>query len=237
MNFYDLHIHSAFSEGESTIEQLAERAKELRYSSICFSEYYEGRSQLEKLKAGIAKASKKAKIDILLGFEARDEKELRRLAEMRNMFDVLLVHGGDLKMNRAAVETREVDILTHPEHGRYDCGMNHVMAKLAKRNNVAIEINFREIVMSDKKSRSRVLANMRDNIELSRKYKMPIILCSGAISHWELKDPMCMMSMAELLGMDVKDSKAAISKIPESIVSMVKERKGKKWVMPGVSIE
>ena len=61
MRTFDLHVHSAFSEGESTIGQLAKRAEELGYSGICFSEYYEGRAQLEKLKAGIAKAQRKTK--------------------------------------------------------------------------------------------------------------------------------------------------------------------------------
>jgi ribonuclease P/MRP protein subunit RPP1 len=237
MKFFDFHVHSAFSEGESTIEQIAERAKELGYSGICFSEYYEGRARLEKLKVEIAKAQQKTKIEIFLGFEARNTHELRRLADMRRMFDVLLAHGGDLKMNRAAVETKEVDILTHPEHGRYDCGMNHVMAKLAKENDVAIEINFREILMSTKKTRSHVLANMRTNIELAKKYKMPIIICSGAISHWELRDPLCMSSMTEQLGLPLKNAKEAVSKVPEGIAEKIKERKSEKWVMPGVKIK
>lgn len=236
MKFFDLHVHSAFSEGESTIEQIAQRAKELGYSGICFSEYYEGRARLEKLKAEIAKALEKVNIEIFLGFEARNLRELRQLADMRRMFDVLLAHGGDLDMNRAAVETKEVDILTHPEHGRYDCGMNHVMAKLAKENEVAIEINLREILTSTKKTRSRVLANMRDNIELAKKYKMHVILCSGAISHWDLKDPLCMSSMAEQLGLPLKNAKESVSKIPEKIVERAKERKSGKWIMPGVKI-
>jgi ribonuclease P/MRP protein subunit RPP1 len=236
MKCFDLHVHSAFSEGESTIEQLAERAKELGYTGICFSEYYEGKPQLEKLKAETAKVSENMGIEILLGFEARSTKELKRLAGMRRMFDVLLVHGGDLRVNRAAVETKEVDILTHPEHGRYDCGMNHVMAKLAKRNNVAIEINFREILISDKKTRSRILANMRDNVALAKKYKMSIISCSGAISHWEIKDPLCISSIANEFGMGLKEAKNSISKVPEGIVKLAKERKSKNWVMPGVKM-
>ncbi len=237
MKAFDMHVHSAFSEGESTIEQLAQRAKELGYAGICFSEYYEGRAQLEKLKAKIAGASKKTKIEILLGFEARNTHELKRLTDMRRLYDVLLARGGDLRLNRAAVEAKEVDILTHPEHGRYDCGMNHVMAKLAKKNNVAIEINFREMLTSTKKTRSRILAGMRENIALAKKYKMPIILCSGAISHWELRDPLCMSSMAEQLDLTLKQAKEAVSKAPENIVKRVKERKSEKWVMPGVKIK
>jgi ribonuclease P/MRP protein subunit RPP1 len=236
MKFFDMHVHSAFSEGESSVMQLAVRAKELGYAGICFSEYFEGRARLEQLKAEVAKAQNAAGIEILLGFEARNTQELRRLAEMRRMFDVLLAHGGDIAMNRAAVETREVDILTHPEHGRYDPGMNHVMARLAKENGVAIELNFREILTSNKKTRSRVLENMRDNVALARKYKAPIIVCSGAVSHAELRDPLSMTSMAQLLGMTPVEAKTALSGVPQAIFEKARKRKDGKWVMPGVEI-
>jgi len=236
MKFFDMHVHSAFSEGESTIEQIAQRSKDLGYNGICFSEYYEDRSQLERLKKEIAKAEKKTEIEILLGFEARNTQELKKLSEMRTrgMFDILLARGGDLKMNRAAVETKEVDILTHPEHNRYDCGMNHIMAKLAKKNSVAIEINFREIMTTNKKTRSRVLSAISSNIALAKKYKMQIILCSGAISHWEMKDPKCMISMANKLGLPLNVAKDGVSKVPNEIIELMKKRKSKKWVMPGV---
>jgi ribonuclease P/MRP protein subunit RPP1 len=234
MRYYDLHVHSAFSEGESTISELASRAKELGFAGICFSEYHDRKTDMEKLKAQIERAQEETGIRVLLGFEARNQDELRRLAEMRREFDVLLVHGGDIDLNRAAVETREVDILTHPEAGRYDCGMNHVMARLARQNNVAIEINMRGILMSGKKTRSRILSNMRDNVELAKKYMMPIIVCSGAISHWELRDPLCLSSIAQQLGLPIKLAKDAVSAVPEGIIKQARERRGTDWIMPGV---
>lgn len=234
MKFYDMHVHSTFSEGESTVEQFATQAKALDYTAICFSEFYEGRAHLEKLKAEIAKAQKKTGVEILLGLEARNVKELKRLVAMRQMFDILLVHGGDLRLNRAAVEIKEVDILTHPERGRYDSGLNHVMAKLAKRNRVAVEINFNGILSSTKKTRGRVLANMRDNIALAKRYGMPIIVCSGAKIHWDMRDPLSMASMATWLGMPLKEAKEAVSKVPELIIKKLKERKSDRWIMPGV---
>jgi ribonuclease P/MRP protein subunit RPP1 len=234
MRYYDMHVHSAFSEGESTILELAQRAKLLGFAGICFSEYYEKKKDIGHLRSEIESAQKTTGIRVLLGFEARNQEELRRLAEMRREFDVLLVHGGDVDLNRAAVETAEVDILTHPEAGRYDSGMNHVMAKLARQNNVAIEINMRGILISGKKTRSRILSNMRDNVGLAKKYRMPIIVNSGAISHWELRDPLCLSSIAQQLGLPLKLAKDAVSLVPETIVRQADERRGKDWIMPGV---
>jgi len=236
MNFFDLHVHSAFSEGESSIEQLAAMAKELGYSGICFSEYYKNENQIKKLYYEIEKVKQKVGIEIFLGFEARSPKELMLLKERRRRFDVLLVHGGDLRLNREAVETPEVDILTHPEFGRQDSGLNHVLMKLARKNNVAVEINFRNILIESKSSRSKLLARMQNNARLAKKFHAPVILCSGAVSHHEMRDPHVIVSMAEQLGLDLDKAKESLSKIPEKILQQAKERKGERWISPGVKI-
>jgi len=233
---YDLHIHSAFSEGESSLEELASTAKALGYKGICFAEYYEGKNQIKKLQGEIKKVKQKIGIEIFLGFEARSVKELKFLEKIRRNFDILLARGGDLELNRIACETPEVDILTHPEYERFDSGLDHVSVKLAVKNRVAIEVNFREILISSKATRSKILANIQNNIKLVKKFKAPIILCSGALSHFELKDPNVMISFATQLGLELKESKDAITKIPESIIKQAKERKSEKWISPGVKI-
>lgn len=236
MPYFDFHIHSAFSGGESSLEQLASTAKELGYAGICFTEYFQNLDHVKKLYEEIAKIKKKVGIEIFLGFEARDTKELDKLANIRRKFDVLLVRGGDIKLNRMACETPEVDILTHPEYERIDSGLNHVLVKEAARNNVAIEINFREILITGKGSRSRVLSNMESNTRLAKKYHAPIILCSGAISHFELRDPNVMISMANQLGLELSEAKSSISKIPEKIVKQSNERRCENWVAPGIKV-
>lgn len=236
MDYYDLHVHSAFSEGESTIEEIAEMAKRLGYFGVCFSEYFGGEQQLNRLRTEITNVKSKIDIDIFLGFEAKTLSELEKLKQWRKHFDVLLVRGGDLRLNRAACETKEVDILTHPSYGRYDCGINHVLAKLAAKNKVAIELNFREILVSTKKTRNVVLANMRELVELGKKYKAPIILCSGSISHWTLRDPLCMQSMAMRLGLSLEDAKKAITQTPRDIIEKSRRKRGEGWVEDGVRV-
>jgi ribonuclease P/MRP protein subunit RPP1 len=236
MKVYDFHVHSDFSEGKSSVEDIAVRAKLLGFSGICFAVYYKDRKNIDKLKKVVDGISKKVGIDIFIGLEARTIGELEKLVGRRREYDILLVRGSDLNLNRKAVETKEVDILTHPEFNRKDSGLNHVMAKLAAKNNVAIEINFREILLSSKYTRSRILHFMRENIKLCRKYETPIIICSGAISHWQLKDPKILASMGCLLGMELNEAKKALSETPESIIEMIKERRDRKWIRPGVRI-
>jgi ribonuclease P/MRP protein subunit RPP1 len=236
MKFYDLHVHSVFSEGESSLEEIASVAKKLGYTGICFTTYILRKREEDILKTEIERVKNNIGIEIFLGFEARNIRELKKLASIRRNFDILLVRGGDLKLNRAAVETPQVDILTHPEYERNDSGLNHVLAKLASKNNVAIEINFREILATNGYHRAKVLKNIRQNIILAKKYNAPIILCSGAISHYELKDPYFMISMAVQLGMSLKEAKISISKVPEEIINRSVERRDKNWIMPGVKV-
>jgi ribonuclease P/MRP protein subunit RPP1 len=234
MRFYDLHVHSAFSGGESSVQQLAETAKFLGYKGFCFSTYFEGPDHAKMLRVELEKVSKKVGIDIYLGFEAREPKEVEKLRQMRRKFDVFLVRGGDLEMNRLAVETPEVDILTHPESGRTDSGMNDVLFRMAAKNNVAIEINFREILNTSKSGRARLMRNVSENVRMARRVKAPLIVCSGALSHWEMKDPLVLTSFAHILGLEMKEAKAALSSVPEAIIRESEKRKSDRWVMPGV---
>ncbi|MEM5794615.1 MAG: RNase P subunit p30 family protein [Candidatus Aenigmatarchaeota archaeon] len=236
MKFFDFHVHSAFSGGESSLEELASMAKKLGYSGFCFTAYPLEKREEEILKTEIERVKKEFGIEIFLGFEARNLRELRTLAKRRKDFDVLLVRGGDLELNREACETPEVDILTHPELGRQDSGLNHVLAKLAAKNFTAIEVNFREIMFTTKKTRCLVLKNIQQNIKLAQKYKAPLIICSGAINHFEMRDPYSLVSLGYELGLELKEAKQAVSKIPQEIVKRIRERKSKNWIIPGVKV-
>jgi ribonuclease P/MRP protein subunit RPP1 len=236
MQAFDLHVHSAFSGGESSLEELAKTAKLLGYKGICFVFYYQDEKQKDILLGEIDGISKKVGIETYLGFEARDLKELKFLAKKRRSFDLFLARGGEIEMNRAACETPEVDILTHPEYQRNDSGLDHVCMKFAAKNDVAIEVNFREILITNKKTRATVMANMAKNIKLAKKYRAPIILCSGAVSHWELRAPECLVSMACQLGLELNEAKKAVSEVPKNIIEKAKERRSEKWIMPGVKI-
>ncbi len=236
MNFYDFHIHSKFSEGESSIEDIVKRAKLLGFKGICIVEYFENLNRMKNLRKIISEVVEKIGINIFIGFEAKSSDELKKLVRKRREYDVLLVKGHDLNLNRKAVQTKEVDILTHPEFDRKDSGLDHVMAKLAAKNNVAIEVNFREILQSSKNTRSHIIHNITENVRLCEKFKAPLIISSGAVSHWQLKDPKILMSMGVLVGLDLNKAKKALSNTPENIIKMIKERQTEEWIRPLVKI-
>lgn len=232
MKFYDLHVHSAFSGGKSTLEELAETFRNFGYNGFCFVIYPQSKKQIEKINEKIRKTSEKFNLEIYLGVEARNLKELKLLLKRRKQFDILLARGGDVNLNRVACSHAGVDILTHPSYERNDCGLNHILAKLATKNGVAIEINFREILISSKRTRAQVMKNFKDIIKLHKKFKFPLVVCSGAISHFEICDPFVLSSLLNLLGLGLKEAKDSVSKIPSKIINTALEKK--KSVLPGV---
>jgi ribonuclease P/MRP protein subunit RPP1 len=236
MDLYDLHLHSEFSEGKSSVEDFAKRAKVLGFKGICFAVYYKDKKRVDRLKKRAAEVSKKIGIAIFIGLEATTLEELKKLINIRRDYDILLTRGTNLNLNRKAIQTKEVDILTHPEYKRKDSGLNHVMAKLAAKNRVAIEINFREILLSSKNTRSRIMHHIQKNVKLCKKYKTLIIVSSGAVSHWQMKDPKVLMSMGCLLGLELNEARDALSKTPENMIKMIKERRDKRWIRPGVKV-
>lgn len=220
----------------STLSHFAKTAKLLGYHGICTVIHLDDSAEIPRISAEIENVKREVGIEIYLGFEARNIKELKELKKKRRCFDVLLVKGGDLNLNRIACQTPEVDILTHPEHQRNDSGLDHVSLRFASENNVAIEINLREVVTSSKATRSRILSNMKRNVRLAIKYGAPLITCSGATNYWELKSPECLASFVTLFDVNLKKAKETISKVPEKIVEKSEERRSERWIMPGVRI-
>ena len=127
-------------------------------------------------------------IDYTLIIKSTNISEIRKIVrKYRNKSSCISVLGGDLKVNRNCLENVQIDVLSKPYFKRYDAGLNHILAKEAKENNVAIELVFSDILKSYLARRSKILANFRDIYKLYRKYGFPLILSSGAESVWDLR--------------------------------------------------
>ena len=127
-------------------------------------------------------------IDYTLNIKSDNPNEVRKIIrKYRDKSSCISVSGGNLKVNRASLENIQVDVLSKPYFKRYDAGINHVLAREASDNNVAVELVFNDILKSYLSHRSRILANFREIYRLHRKYDFPLILSSGAESVFDIK--------------------------------------------------
>lgn len=167
--------------------------------------------------------------------EAEDWGELKqKIGQFRDSCDVLVFEGGDEELNRKAAGDTRVDVILHPEKGRKDSGIDHVVAEEAAENSVAIGLDFRQLIGADEKHRTHILAHWRRNLKLCEKYGTPYILTTGASEKLGLRAPRDLASVIDSLGYD---GKKAVSDYPREIVERAKKAKDGSTVRPGVELE
>jgi len=127
MKLIDLHLHSLLSDGELLPSELARRAEELGYEIIAITDHVDW-SNLEEIVPRLVKVceeiAKSMSIRVIPGAElthipppriAELARKARRLGAR-----IIVVHGETLVepvekgTNLAAIESGEVDILSHP---------------------------------------------------------------------------------------------------------------------------
>ena len=217
MKFYDLHI----SAGSNTAEEFAKMAEKLGWDGFALCDRFESVEKFKTFKAAVMDAQKNTKVEIFPAVEIQigDPNDLKRaLEKVREFATIVIVLGGNYKINRAACEDARVDILAHPDFGRLDSGLDEACLQKAFENNVAIEINFREILNNFRRQRSQILQNAQINARLAREMKNKTILCSGAANIWEMRDPRQLIALAENLGLELNRGFASITEIPSAII-------------------
>lgn len=149
-------------------------------------------------------------IDIVLS----DKSKLVEFGKRLGYSNVIYYKDLNIAFNDSnAFEDKRIDLVVSLERssGRdfmhyRNSGLNQVLCKLAKRNNIAIGFNFNDI-LKDKPNMGRMIQNIR----LCRKYKVRMVLASFASNVYEMRNPKDLMSFGISLGMTEKDAKDAVS--------------------------
>ncbi len=198
MRFHDMLVRARPDRG------LLERAREMGWSGLCSVADSDKTSQV--FRSG--------EIDVSRGImlEPKRASDVPRLARKhRNDFEIVCVRGGNPELNRAVVETPEVDILTG--HSPEGSGINHVIARLARENDVMICFEFGELLSSYKKSRSWIFSAMSQAAREVNRHRAPVCITSGAQSLWEIRSPSDLLSFSRLLGISDRKAKEGMSNL------------------------
>ncbi|MBR0271874.1 MAG: ribonuclease P [Methanobrevibacter sp.] len=173
-------------------------------------------------------------IDCTLYIESNNPSEIRKtVRKYRDRSSCISVLGGNLKINRTSLENNQIDVLSRPYLKRYDSGLNHILAREAKENNVAIELFFTDILKSYLSHRSKVLANFRDIYALHRKYGFPLILSSGAESVFDIRTVKDFQSVFEQTGLSSSEVINSFD-VAKNILAFSKDRKN--LILSGVKV-
>ncbi len=221
------------------IIEMLRMASILNLSCVCllfnFSRRSEASSALKLIEN--CKETVASGVDIRLGAYIRteSEKELKkRVDRVKEKVDIVMVEGRGVAINRAACSNPWVDVLLDPHRDRKDCGMDHVMAKLAADHKVGVGVSFKSILEAAGKKRVHILSYISRNIRLCEKYGCEFAVVSGAESWLEMRDGHALASLTRILGCSPERALAFVSDNPERILDRARERK--EYILPGVKI-
>jgi ribonuclease P/MRP protein subunit RPP1 len=236
--FHDLNIQSGLSTGDDSISDIIDQAEALEIDRIAITDYHTGHDDIRDLEDRIDDLE--TDVDVHPGVKVRadDRKELNdKIAAFRDHVDVVVVHGGEVEINRAACEDPRVDVLAHPEFKRKDSGIDHVIAKEAAKNRVSIDISFKSVLKTYGRVRSQIMNHMQRNIRLAQKYNAPLILTSGARRVEEMRRPRDLVGFGTCLGIELSDAFDLVEKHPADILQRAEAIREGDQEQPGVEVE
>ena len=224
--FCEGNVHS-LPEGSDSPSRLALEARCLGFSCLIICNH----TGFEKVFMPEAASSIQG-MEVVMGIEvmAENAKALHsRARSARTRYPFVAVHGGSEEVNRAACEDPSVDLLVHPEEGRKALGIP--LVKAAQENDVAIGFDLSPMVCLRSASRSRWMELVRRNLTLIRKFEVPAVITSGAMSHLDLRTPRDLIALAEVVGFETSEAKESLL-YPLRIL----DKNRKSWASPGVEI-
>ena len=118
------------------------------------------------------------------------------------------------------MENKRVDIIVGAEKSKKNdflhyrnSGLNQVLCKLARKNDIAVAFNFNEVLKLKGAGRSQLIGRMMQNVRMCRKYGVRMIIASFATNKFELKNPSDLMSFGMILGMTPKEAKDGLENV------------------------
>lgn len=133
-----------------------------------------------------------------------------------------------------AAEDQRVDLITVDHSLEYR--FRDTTARLAAASDTALEIRFEPLLRLVGLNRSKVIKLYRETVRTAIDAGMQVILSSGAKQPLQLRPPMAMRHICELLGMEQKYAENAVKQAPLRIVERNRGRFSSGYVAEGVRV-
>ena len=205
MSYIDLHVSGADA------GVMTKFSKELGWDKLCF--IFDTPKPGEVPKGHFA------------GFKinAKNDRELMKKINLVSDYDVVLVSGDNTVLRKAST-MGEVDVLARPEEAaghdymhQRDSGLDKVIVRNCAENDIAVELDFSQVLNSKGSRRARIIGRMAQNIELCQKYGAMIVITSGAKTNKGLRNPKDMASFFSLLGL--RNAELSLTEVPKKLLT------------------
>jgi len=217
---------TAYPEGTSTVS---------RYAKTAASQGFDGlvvRTRGADYDA--AAIDDRYGVDIVTGIEVdadTPDSVSGSIGNFRRECTLLLVRGGTNAVNRYAVESERVDVLTRPMAGNGD--FNHVLARAAKTHGVRVAFDFGPVLRETGGQRVQALRGLRKLRELVEQYDTPYVVSANATSHFQLRAPRELIALGEQIGFSAAGIEAGLEEWGR-LAARNRERSDESFIAPGV---
>lgn len=186
--------------------------------------------------------------------EAENENVLYSIIRKeRANADFLAVRSADEKVIRAAAESVDVDLII-PISFSYSTGrssstgnnsssiyaaagqINHIVAKIARDKKKAFGFDMLPFLQTRGYRRSKIFADGMEMIPILRKYNVPVLLFSGALSFYDARGPYELEAFGRMFGLTQEETTASVSYLPSEFIERRKKQKSGKLIAAGVEI-
>ena len=186
--------------GDTSVRRLALEAKTLGYDSLVAIDSPAGSSDGVEILSGI----------IVQDTPLRDV--IARVKRAKDAGIVVSVGARDNGFNRAVIGLRGVHIL-RGIHAADKTAFDHVTAKMAADNNVAVDMDLSVLISARGVLRQRAIHRYRDILIFERRFEFPVTLSSYARSYLDLRAVREVTGLCSLVGMDISGVEKALDSI------------------------
>ena len=182
--------------GDSSVRRMALEAKALGFDRLVAADTPSGEFYGIEIYSGI----------LIRDAAVRDL--MSHIKRERNNEAVVSVQAGDNGFNRSVINLKGVHIL-RGLHSADKNAFDHVAAKMAADNRVAIDLDLSPLISGRGFTRQRVMHRYRDILVLKRRFEFPITLSSHARSILDMRAVREITGLCSLIGMDIPDVEMA----------------------------
>lgn len=212
--------------------EFEEKAIILGYSGICF--VYNDKKTFQ---AKVKKTNSSGKINVFHCLLS--EKKLDNLSFLPDI--IISEHQKDSD-SLLSFENKKINIIFNLENNNKEdflnqrnSGLNHILSKKAKENNIAVGISFSSFLEKEKFIRARAFGRIKQNIHLCRKYKVRTVFASFAHNPWDMRSPKDLISLARCIFNDERVSKESLSNLPLVLEENIK-KKDKNYISEWIKV-
>jgi len=233
--FVDLHLQPSIKD-LTQVKNMINLASELGYHMI-------GITLPPNVKQAIVKQLQNIcnniKIDLVtrVDLSPKTPRELlHNLSRFRRKFEVISVICTSKAVARQAAKDRRVDLLSFPSTNPRKRFFDHAEAELASKALSSLEIDMAPLISLKSFQRIRLLSSLRKEVEIAKKFDVPVTISSGATNTHLIRGPYDYAAIAVLFDMAMPLALRALSETPLTIVKRNREKLSPNFVAPGIHI-